>query len=133
MPPVFERLMVDPLVAPDGLSFVGWVRNANASFSVLNGIVTSAPVSSPSVTTVTFPPGYCFWSFALAEAISDGLKPDPVEPLHACISDLGRRNCMPALREPSGADGADGYAPAPAASRAATTADRSRTPRGGLG
>ena len=103
MPPVLERLSPSPapLVAPDGFSFDGWVRKANASFSLLKGMVTRAPVSSPSVTTATFPPGYCFCSLALADAISDGLKPVTVVPLPGCIKDLGNKNFMPTVTEPS--------------------------------
>ena len=102
-PPVFDRLRPTPLpdVAFDGLSVDGWVMNANASFSVLKGTVIRAPVSSPSVTTVTLPPGYFFCSVAFALAMSDALKPETDAPLVPCITDFGNRNLSPTVTEPS--------------------------------
>ena len=101
MPPVLERLIAEPLVAPAGFSFEGCVRKAKASFSDLKGIETRAPVSSPSVTTAILPPGYCFWSWVLADAMSAALKPDTEAPLVPCISDFGNRNFIPTVTEPS--------------------------------
>src|SRR5436190_663405 len=103
MPPVFDRFRLRPELEADaaGLSFDGCVMNAKASFSVLNGIVTKAPLSSPSATTETLPPGYLACSLALAEAISEGLKPDTDAPFLPNIRDFGKRNFKPTLTEPS--------------------------------
>ena len=103
MPPVFDRFRLRPELELDaaGLSFDGCVMKAKASFSVLKGIVTNAPLSSPSVTTDTLPPGYLACSLALAEAISEGLKPDTDAPFVLDISDFGKRNFKPTVTEPS--------------------------------
>ena len=103
MPPVFDRFRRRPELELDaaGLSFDGCVMKAKAPFSVLNGIVTSAPLSSPSVTTNTLPPGYWARSLAFAEAISDGLKPDTDAPFLPDIRDFGKRNFKPTVTEPS--------------------------------
>ena len=103
MPPVFDRFRFKPELDDDadGLTFEGCVMNAKASFSVLNGIVISAPLSSPSVTTVTLPPGYLACSLELAEAISEGLNPDTEVPFPPDINDLGNRNFKPTVTEPS--------------------------------
>src|SRR6266702_3170756 len=90
-----------PEVAFEGLRVDGCVRKAKASFSVLKGIVIRAPVSSPSVTTVTLPPGYFFCNAVLAFAMSEALKPDTDVPLLPCMSDLGNRNFSPMVTEPS--------------------------------
>ena len=102
-PPVFERFSprLLPEVAFAGLSVDGCVRKANASFSALNGIVINAPVSSPSVTTVTLPPGYLFCKVEFADAMSEGLKPLIEVPPVPCITDLGNRNLRPTMTEPS--------------------------------
>ena len=81
---------------------------AKASFSVLNGIVTSAPLSSPSVTTVTLPPGYLACSLELADAISAGLNPDTDVPLPPDISDLGKSNFKPTVTERQRRSGSGG-------------------------
>ena len=105
IPPVLPRFR--PRLEPGdcaagGLSAEGLVRNANASFSFLKGIVISAPDSSPSLTAVTLLPGYCFCSWALAEAMSDGVNPLTDVPFDPFISDLGNRNLRPTATEPSG-------------------------------
>src|SRR6266704_2006288 len=87
-----EKVSVLPEVAFEGLRVDGCVRKAKASFSFLKGIVIRAPVSSPSVTTVTLPPGYFFCNAVLAFAMSEALKPDTDVPLLPCMSDLGHRN-----------------------------------------
>ena len=91
----------EPEVALEGLSWDGAVRNVNASFSVLNGIVIKAPFSSPSVTTVIFDPGYFACSLVFAAAMSEGLMPVTVAPLAPSISDLGNRNFRLTVTEPS--------------------------------
>src|SRR3954449_366046 len=102
MPPVSDRLRpILELDGVDGLSLDGRVRNANASFSVLKGMVTSAPLSSPSVTSATLLPGYFACSFALSDAMSDGEKPETEPPLEPFISDFGNRNFSPITTEPS--------------------------------
>src|SRR5689334_8509340 len=102
-PPVLERLnpRPEPDVAPEGDIVEGWVRNANASFSDLKGTVISAPDSSPSVTTVTLPPGYFFCSCAFALAISAGVNPLTEAPLVPCMRDFGKRSFRPTVTEPS--------------------------------
>src|SRR6266849_1653848 len=102
-PPASDRVKprLHPEVALEGLRVDGWIRKAKASFSVLKGIVIRAPVSSPSVTTATLPPGYFFCSAALAFAMSEALKPETEVPLVPCISDFGNRNFRPTVTEPS--------------------------------
>src|SRR5439155_1510553 len=101
-PPVFERLSLrpDPDVAPDWLSLDGWVRNANASFSLLKGTVISAPDSSPSVTDVTFPPAYVACSLVFAVAMSEALRPDIEAPLLSTSRAAGRGRGSRQAREP---------------------------------
>jgi len=123
-PPVLERFKPtpEPEVAPDGDSVDGWVRKANASFSVLNGTVMRAPCSSPSVTRATLPPGYFFCSCVLAVAISAGVNPLTVVPLDPCIRAFGNSSLRPTVTEPSALKVALVSMPQPtAASRTAAT------------
>src|ERR1700730_1594347 len=90
-----------PDAAPAGLSWDGCVRNANASFSDLNGIVSWAPDSSPSVTSAALAPGYLAASSALALAMSAALNPEIDVPEPPCMSDLGKRNFRPTVAVPS--------------------------------
>src|SRR5258705_9327037 len=89
-------------------------------------MVTSAPLSSPSVTSPTLLPGYFAWSFALSDAMSDGEKPETEPPLEPFISDFGKRNFSPITTEPSALNVAELSTPqAVAASRTeATTISR---------
>src|SRR5437660_3831692 len=91
----------EPEVALEGLSWDGAVRNVNASFSVLNGIVIRAPFSSPSVITVIFDPGYFACSLVFAAAMSEGLMPVTVARLAPSISDYGNRKFMLTSPDPS--------------------------------
>ena len=61
----------------------------------------SAPDSSPSVTDVTFPPGYVACSLVFAVAMSEAVRPDIEAPLEPCISDFGNRSFRPTVTEPS--------------------------------
>src|ERR1700716_529294 len=88
-------------VAPAALSLEGVVMNANASFSVLNGMVTAAPDSSPSVTRETLAPGYFLARPALALVMSAGLKPDTDPLVLPCIREVGNRNFRPTFTLPS--------------------------------
>src|SRR5438477_7436492 len=88
-------------VTSAGLSLEGCVRNANASFSVLNGTVSATPDSSPSVTLVILAPGYFDANSAFALSISAWLKPCTVTFGPPSRRDLGRRNLRPTVTEPS--------------------------------
>src|ERR1700704_6066494 len=86
-----------------GFSLDGSVKNANASFSVLNGSAIKTPVSSPSVTRVILAPGYLDFSSVFAFSMSAGLRPVTEVELPS-IKVLGKRNFRPMLAGPPGVD-----------------------------